>query len=77
MTVLQSNGNLTRKEAADYLRIGVRTLDNLAQKGEMQYSKLGNGIRVHVVYQRKDLDSHHERIHVDRKLLARKIVEGT
>ena len=77
MTVLQSNGNFTRKEAADYLRISVRTLDSLAQKGEIPYSKLGNGIRARVVYQRKDLDAFLERMRIDPKRVARRILESS
>jgi len=77
MTVLQSNGNLTRKEAADYLRISVRTLDSLARKGEIPYSKLGNGIRARVVYQRKDLDAYLERVKVDPRRVARRILESS
>jgi excisionase family DNA binding protein len=77
MNVLRSNGNLTRKEAAEYLRISVRTLDKLAKEGEIPYSKLGDGIRARVVYQHKDLDAYVERTRVDPRSTARKILEAS
>jgi excisionase family DNA binding protein len=67
---------MNRKDAARYLTISVRTLDKLEQEGEIPYSKLGNGIRSRVVYQRKDLDALLERIRIDPKDVARKILEG-
>ena len=54
----------------------MRTLDKLEQEGEIPYSKLGNGIRSRVVYQRKDLDALLERMRIDPKHVARKILEG-
>jgi len=75
--MFRSNGNLTRKEAAAYLRISVRTLDHLAHEGDIPYSKLGNGPRARVLYQRRDLDAYLERTKVDPKRVARKILEGT
>ena len=77
MNVLRSNGNLTRKDAAEYLRISVRTLDKLAQSGEILFSKLGNGIRARVVYQRKELDAYLERTKVDPRGTARRILEAS
>jgi len=74
--VLRDNGNMNRKDAARYLTISVRTLDKLEQEGEIPYSKLGNGIRSRVVYQRKDLDALLERMRIDPKHVARKILEG-
>jgi len=67
---------MNRKDAARYLTISVRTLDKLEQEGEIPYSKLGNGIRSRVVYQRKDLDALLERMRIDPKDVARKILEG-
>lgn len=75
--MLRDNGILTRKEAAAYLRISVRTLDKLAQDGEIPYSKLGKGLRSRVVYQRRDLDAYVERSRVDSKRVARKILEAS
>ena len=75
--MLRDNGILTRKEAAVYLRISVRTLDELAQDGEIPYSKLGKGLRSRVVYQRRDLDAYVERSRVDSKRVARKILEAS
>ena len=74
--MLRSNGNLTRKEAAAYLRISVRTLDNLAQDGEIPYSKLGKGARARVIYQRKELDAYLERVKVDPKRVARRVLDA-
>ncbi len=51
---------LTRDEAADYLRISVRKLDQLAADGEIQYSKMGNGRRSRVLYRMEDLDQYIE-----------------
>ena len=75
--MLRSNGNLTRKEAAEYLRISVRTLDKLAQKGEIPYSKLGNGVRARVLYQQRTLDAYLERTQVNPKRVARQILDGS
>jgi len=66
---------MTRKEAAEYLRISVRTLDKLGHDGEIPYSKLGNGSRARVVYQRKNLDAYLERTEVDPKRTASEILE--
>lgn len=74
---MHSSSNLTRKEAAEFLRISVRTLDKLAQDGEIPYSKLGNDSRARVVYQRKDLQGYIERTRVDPKRTARKIMAGS
>ena len=67
---------LTRKEAAEYLRISVRTLDKLGHDGEIPYSKLGNGSRARVVYQRKNIDAYLHRTEVDSKRTARRLIEG-
>ena len=48
--------NMTRKEAADYLRISVRKLDYMAEQGIIRRCKLGNGKRARVLYRKKDLD---------------------
>jgi excisionase family DNA binding protein len=74
--VILVRSNLTRKEAAEYLRISVRTLDKLAQDGDIPYSKLGNGSRARVVYQRKNLDAYLGRTEVDSKRTARKLIDG-
>jgi len=74
MAVFPSNSNLTRKEAAEYLRISVRTLDKLAQDGEIPYSKLGKGVRGRVLYRQKDLDAYIERTKIDPKRAARRIL---
>ena len=76
MNMSRDNGVLSRQQAADYLTLSVRTLDELAHEGEIPYSKLGNGIRSRVVYQRKDLDAYIERKRIDPKHVARKILEG-
>ena len=48
--------NMTRKEAADYLRISVRKLDYMAEQGIIRRCKLGDGKRARVLYRKKDLD---------------------
>jgi excisionase family DNA binding protein len=74
--VLWDNGNMNRKDAARHLTLSVRTLDKLAQEGEIPYWKLGSGLRSRVVYQRKDLDAYVERMRTDPRHVARKILEG-
>jgi len=69
-------GILTRREAAQYMRLSVRTLDKLGQRGDIPYSKLGNGIRSRVVYQRRDLDAYIERMRIDPKHVARTILQS-
>lgn len=48
---------LTRIEAADYLRLSVPQLDNLARRGEVQRVKIGVGPRARVLYREQDLDA--------------------
>jgi len=47
---------LTRKEAADYLRLSLRKLDALAASGEIRRAKFGEGQRARVLFRRQDLD---------------------
>jgi excisionase family DNA binding protein len=76
MIVLRDNGALTRREAAEYLRISVRTLDKLAKERKVSCSKLGDGLRARVVYQRRELDAYLERMKVDPRGIARKILDA-
>ena len=46
---------LTRKEAAQCLRISLRKLDALAAEGKLRYSKIGAGKRARVLYREEDL----------------------
>lgn len=48
---------LTREEAADYLRISVRTLDDMEEAGEIQAVR----IRGRVLYHRETLDAYIQR----------------
>lgn len=48
--------NMTRKEAAAYLRISVRKLDYMAEQGMIRRCKLGDGKRARVLYRKMDLD---------------------
>jgi hypothetical protein len=48
---------LTRLEAADYLRLSVSQLDNLAREGKVQRAKFGEGPRARVLYRKRDLDA--------------------
>lgn len=48
--------HMTRKEAAEYLRVSMRKLDYLAEQGLLRRCKLGDGKRARVLYRRKDLD---------------------
>lgn len=59
------NDYLTRKEAADYLRISVRLLDQKAAKGEIPYYKLGNGATNRVLYNMRDLNKYIEQFRVE------------
>lgn len=65
---------LTREEAAKILRISPRTLDKLKARGDIPYSKMGNGIRARVVFQRKDIEDYvqRQRISSDRRDSKRK-----
>jgi excisionase family DNA binding protein len=56
---------LTRKEAAEFLRISLRKLDELASEGEIPYSKMGKGIRSRVVFKLQDLENYVDRQRVD------------
>lgn len=47
---------LTRKEAAGYLRISVRTLDSLKSSGDLVFVRIGGKI----VFDRRDLDEYIE-----------------
>lgn len=56
---------LTRKEAAQFLRISLRKLDSLASSGELPYSKIGSGLRSRVVYDKTDLEQYVRRQRID------------
>ncbi len=45
----------TRHEAAEFLRLSVPQLDNVARRGEIQRVKFGQGPRARVLYRRQDL----------------------
>ena len=47
---------LTRKEAADFLQISLRKVDDLTSARIIPYSKMGKGIRSRVVFDRRDLE---------------------
>jgi len=51
MTIL-----LSRAEAAEYLRISVRTLDRRAHEGKIRFVSDRRGARVH--YRQEDLDKY-------------------
>jgi len=62
----------TRPEAAQYLRISLRTLDTLAATGGIQRAKLADGPRAGVLFRRRDLDDFVEsRIEMDRQAARR------
>lgn len=48
---------VTRKEAARYLRLSLRKLDDLASTGEIRRLKLGKGKRARVMFRLEDLDA--------------------
>ncbi len=56
---------LTRQEAADYLRISVRLLDQKAAGGEIVYYKLGNGPTSRVLYKFTDLKKYIENCRIE------------
>lgn len=56
---------LTRQEAAHYLRISVRLLDQKAAQGEIVYYKLGNGPTSRVLYKFEDLKRYIEKCRVE------------
>lgn len=49
---------LTTKEAADYLRLSVPTMERMRLSEGPAFIKLGNGKRARVVYRREDLDAY-------------------
>ncbi len=51
----------TRMEAASYLRISTRTLDNEARAGNIKRVKLGNKVKSRVLYRLDDLEAYIER----------------
>ena len=48
--------NLNKKEAADYLRISVSSIDRKIREGEIKFSKLGG----RVVFKKSDLDNYRD-----------------
>ena len=54
---------MTRKEAAEKLRIGLRTLDRRLASGEIQCFRLGNGPRAPVRISAAQLDSYLQEAH--------------
>lgn len=57
---MMSKKYLNRHEAADYIDVSLRKLDQLAADGEIPYSKLGVSPRSRVLYCRDDLDKYIE-----------------
>ena len=51
---------LNRDEAAEFLRISMRSLDRLAARGEIPYSKIGKK----VVYSQTDLESYFRKMRI-------------
>lgn len=47
---------LTRKEAAQFLRVSLRKIDALAAEGEIRPAKLGATSRARVVYDQDELE---------------------
>jgi len=47
----------TREEAAEYLRMSVAKLDQLAARGEVRRAKLGDARKSSVLFRRGDLDT--------------------
>lgn len=47
---------MTRKEAADYLRLSVSKLDQLAAHGKIVRCKIGGGSSASVLFRRRELD---------------------
>lgn len=60
---------LTRKEAAQYLRVSIRKLDELAATGEVLRVKLGSGPRARVLFRLVDLELFIEK-HIERGMLS-------
>jgi len=65
---------LNREEAAEFLRVSVRSLDRLASKGEIPYSKIGKK----VVYSQTDLESYFRKMRIGNQAreVAKKIREA-
>lgn len=55
---------LTRHEAAQFLRLSVSQLDNIARRGEIKRAKFGKGPRARVLYRLDDLRTY-VNAHVD------------
>lgn len=57
----------TREEAADYLRMSPRMLDNLSEAGDLRRAKLGEERKSKVLFRRVDLDAYVEgQLEMDR-----------
>ena len=52
--------NFTRLEAAEYLRINIRTFDELVKKGQIRRAKLGEGEKGKPIFRKIDLDRYVE-----------------
>ena len=61
----QSSSLLKKPEAAAYLKISQRTLDNWIQLRRVPYYKLGNGKNASVRFKRADLDMMLDQYRVD------------
>jgi len=48
--------HLSRKQAAAYLNVSLKTLDTWAEDGQIRRAKFGSGQRARVLYRRVDLD---------------------
>ena len=69
---------LTRKEAAEYLRLSLRKLDALAAADQIRRVKLGEGKRGRVLFRRTDLDAYvQDNLSVDGRELERRVAEIT
>jgi len=62
----------TRDEAAEYLRMSPRMLDNLTDVGEIRRAKLGQEKKSKVLFRRVDLDAYVEsQLELDREAAKR------
>jgi len=56
---------LTRHEAAEHLRVSVRSIDQKASDGKIPYYKLGNRATSRVVFKLRDLKKYIEKCRVE------------
>ena len=69
-------GLMTRQEAADYLRLSLRKLDDLTASGDIRRVKIGERQRARVLFREVDLQTFVEaNLSPDNSTIQRKALE--